>query len=101
MDETHRRGSELLTARYSEGDLEELLAAAEHTGIQLVDFFPIGVPAFDGGSGTWTVTPEQLPILIQRLTEVARPPRMKVFPKGLPAIDGYDVIFEVGSQRSL
>jgi len=101
MDETHRRGSELLTAQYSEQDLEELLAASEHAGVHLVDFFPIGVPAFDGGSGTWRVTPEQLPILIQRLTQLARPPRMVVFPKGLPAIDGYDVTFEIGSRRSL
>ena len=61
MNEEHPRGSQFLTARYSEGDLEELLAAGEHAGVQLVDFFPIGVPAFEGGSGTWRVTPEQLP----------------------------------------
>jgi len=101
MDEKNRRGSELLTARYSEEDLEELLAAGEHAGVHLVDFFPIGVPAFDGGSGTWRVTPEQLPLLIQQLTQLTRPPRMRVFPKGLPAVDAYEVVFEIGSQRSL
>jgi hypothetical protein len=100
MDEEHARGSQFLTARYSEGDLEELLAAGEHVGVQLVDFFPIGVPAFEGGSGTWTVTPEQLPALIQALTRVGRPPHMIVIPKGLPAVDSYDVVFEAGTRRS-
>jgi hypothetical protein len=101
MAEATPRGSSYLPARYSEADLEQLLAVGENAGVQLLDLFPIGVPAFDGGSGTWRVTPEQLPTLIEGLIRLPVVPYVKVFPKGLPATEIFDVVFEVGSRRSL
>ena len=39
------RGSDLLKHRYTERDLEELLQASAIDGVELVDFFPKGIPA--------------------------------------------------------
>ncbi len=95
------RGSDLLRARYTEDDLNELLLAAESSGAQLLNFFPYGVPAFDGASGTWTITPQQLPGLIEALVGIKVIPQVRVIPKGLPAVDAIDVSFQVGSRRTL
>jgi hypothetical protein len=88
-------------AQYGEEDLALLFAVGERIGVKLTDFFPFGVPAFDGASGTWRVTPEQLPGLIEGLTQLKIVPNLKVFPKGLPSTEAYDVVFEVGSRRTL
>jgi hypothetical protein len=101
MDEATPRGSSHLRARYGEADLEELLAVGEDAGVQLLDLFPIGVPAFDGASGTWRVTVQQLPSLIERLIQLPVVPHVKVFPKGLPSTEIFDVVFQVGSRRRL
>jgi hypothetical protein len=61
MDEAIPRGSSHLGARYSEGDLEELLAVVPHIVV----------------------------------------PHIKVFPKGLPSVENFDVVFQVGSRRRL
>jgi len=87
-------------AQYGEEDLALLIAVGERIGVKLTDFFPFGVPAFDGASGTWRVTPEQLPGLIEGLTQLKIVPNLKVFPKGLPSTEAYDVVFEAGSRRT-
>lgn len=74
MDEESPRGSSFLMAQYTEAELELLIGVGERLGIKLTDFFPFGVPAFDGASGTWRVTPEQLPDLIKELTQLKDPP---------------------------
>ena len=53
------RGSELLKQRYTGKDLEHLLSVSEQvSGVELVQFFPIGIPIDpdgpDGASGHWT-----------------------------------------------
>jgi hypothetical protein len=100
VDEESPRGSAFLMAQYGEADLALLIAVGERIGVKLTDFFPFGVPAFDGASGTWRVTPEQLPDLIQGLTQLKIVPNLKVFPKGLPSTEAYDVVFEAGSRRT-
>jgi hypothetical protein len=101
MGEQPPRGSSFLVARYSEGDLQELLTAGEEAGAVLETCFPIGLPAFDGAAGSWRVTPEQLPGLIAKVAQLTVPPVVTVFPKGLPPADTvFDVTFEAGSQRT-
>lgn len=100
MDEKSPRGSSFLTAQYTEAELELLIGVGERLGIKLTDLFPFGVPAFDGATGTWRVTPEQLPDLIRELTQLEKIPNLKVFPKGLPATEAFDVVFEAGSRRT-
>ncbi|WP_432837810.1 hypothetical protein [Dactylosporangium sp. CA-092794] len=93
------RGSELLKHRYTERDLEELITLGHQDGIDLVDFFPLGIPNPDGGWGVWRVRPEVLGGLIDRLIQLERVPNFKVFPKGIPSLDAFDVVFEAGSGR--
>jgi len=93
------RGSDLLKNRYTEHDLEKLLAAGDVDGVDLVDFFPIGIPAPDGSWGVWQVKRDHLTVLLERLTKLEHIPVIKVFPKGIPYPDMFDVIFEAGSQR--
>jgi hypothetical protein len=100
VDEENARGSAFLKAQYTEAELTLLIGVGERLGIKLTDFFPYGVPAFDGASGTWRVTPEQLPDLIRELTQLEKIPNLKVFPKGLPALEAFDVVFEAGSRRT-
>jgi hypothetical protein len=95
------RGSDLLRARYTEDDLNELLLAAENSGAHLLNFFPYGVPAFDGASGTWTITPQQLAGLIEAIVAVRAMPQLRIITKGLPAVEAIEVSFEAGSRRSL
>ena len=65
------RGSELLKHRYSARDLEELLAVSNRLEeVELVQFFPIGVPSDpDGGTGNWTVGIGSLQNLINELLQ--------------------------------
>jgi hypothetical protein len=100
MTEESPRGSSFLTAKFTEAELELLIGVGERLGIKLTDFFPNGVPAFDGASGTWRVTAEQLPVLITELTQLETIPNLKVFPKGLPSTEAFDVVFEAGSRRT-
>lgn len=100
MDEGKPRGSEYLTAQYTEAELALLIGVGERLGIKLTDFFPYGLPAFDGAMGTWRVTPEQLPDLIGELAKLEVIPNLKVFPKGLPSTEAFDVVFEAGSRRT-
>ena len=100
MDKGNPRGSAFPKAQYGAADLALLIAVGERIGVKLTDFFPSGVPAFDGASGTWRATPEQLLGLIEGLTQLKVVPNLKVFPKGLPSAEAYDVVFEVGSRQT-
>ena len=100
MSEEKPRGSEFLTKRYSEEDVQHLLAVGENVGVQLVDFFPFGVPAFDGASGTWRVNMEQIQQLLTAIWQQRTPPQVIVNPFGVVAVEGFDVTFKAGSQRS-
>lgn len=101
MTEEQQRGSSFLRARYTEADFEELVSAGAAAGARLEDAFPLGLPAFDGAAGTFKVGVEQLPDLIAALSRLAVVPHLKVFPKGLPSVETFDVSFEVGSRRSV
>jgi hypothetical protein len=96
---TKSRGSDLMKNQYTERDIETLLAVGDAEGINLVDFFPTGIPAPDGSWGVWHVKRENLGALLDRLTRLEHVPVFKVFPKGIPAADLFEVVFEAGSQR--
>ena len=93
------RGSDLMKNQYTQHDLEKLLAAGDVEGVSLVDFFPTGIPAPDGSWGVWHVKRDNLAALLDRLTRLEHVPAFKVFPKGIPAADLFEVVFEAGSQR--
>jgi len=99
MSET-TRGSEFLRRRYTEKDLEALLVATEGTDVTLADFFPIGIPAPDGGWGVWKVKPGALAQLLERLLKLEKVPNIKVFPRGIPRPDVFEVHLEAGSRRT-
>lgn len=79
--------------------MEKLLAVGDADGIDLVDFFPIGIPAPDGSWGVWHVKRNNLSALLERLTKLEHIPVFKVFPKGIPVPDMFEVVFEAGFQR--
>lgn len=92
------RGSELLKQRWSEADLIKVVDL-EHAGVELVEFFPKGIPAPDGGWGTWHVQPAVLPHLLETLIKNGLVPGIRIFPKGIPYPDVFEVMFEAGSAR--
>jgi hypothetical protein len=93
------RGSEFLTARYTEQDFDALLEFTEGLGIKLTDYFPYGLPAFDGASGAWRVTLEQVVPLIEGVTKQGIQLNMQLVTKGVPAAEFFEVKFQVGSAR--
>lgn len=92
------RGSEVLKQRWTEDDLTRMLEQP-HDGVELVEFFPKGIPAPDGGWGTWRVKPEALTKLIETLVKERKVPGIRIFPKGIPRPDVFEVMFEAGSAR--
>jgi hypothetical protein len=93
-----RRGSELLTAKYTEEDFEVLLTFLESIGVKLTDAFPYGVPALDGVSGTVQVVPELVSTLIDGLIQQGIHV-MQLQGKGLP-VDVFELTFQAGSARA-
>jgi len=93
------RGSDLLKHRFTEEDLAKVLDLGEIEGVQFVDFFPLGIPAPDGARGVWHTRPEVLLELLDRLVKLERVPVIKVFPKGIPYPEMFEVAFEAGSGR--
>lgn len=94
------RGSDLLKRRYSERDLKDLLEIAQIDGVRIADFFPIGIPAPDGGWGVLRVKPEVIGSLLEKLLTLEQIPNIKVFPRGIPRPDIFDVHIEAGSRRA-
>lgn len=94
-----QRGSDLLKHRYTERDLGELLEATAIDGVQLVDFFPKGIPAPDGGWGVWHVPRDRVADLLANLLNVKAVPNIKVFPIGIPFPDMFEVVAHAGSLR--
>ncbi|MCC8937760.1 hypothetical protein CI1B_73870 [Bradyrhizobium ivorense] len=93
------RGSDLLAQRWTKQDLARLVDI-EHDGVNLVEFFPKGIPDPDGGWGTWHVKPDALLKFLGTLLNHDKIPGVWVFPKGLPpVIEGFDVGFQAGSAR--
>jgi hypothetical protein len=76
------RGSDLLKHRYTERDLEELLEASAIDGVKVVDFFPKGIPAPDGGWGVWHVPNDRVADLLANLLKLKAVPNIRLFPKG-------------------
>lgn len=95
------RGSARLPARVTRADLDRILAAAQIEGVDLVDFFPYGIPAPDGGWGTWHASPGAVAGLINQLLRNRVVPAVTIFPKGIPVPDLFEVTFELGSARTL
>jgi hypothetical protein len=92
------RGSELLRERFNEKDVIQLLEL-EHDGVELVEYFPIGIPAPDGVWGWWHVKPDVLTDLINVLIRHRKIPGIIIFPKGIPVPELFEVRFEAGSAR--
>jgi hypothetical protein len=93
------RGSDYLTAKYTEQDFDQLLAAGESAGAKLTDVFPFGVSAFDGVSVHWQVTPEQVTGLVAGLTAMEIRQQIQVMTKGVAKIDLVEVSVQAGSAR--
>jgi len=94
------RGSARLQKRITKADLEKILRVAQVDGVDLVEFFPLGIPAPDGGWGTWHASPSAVLTLIDRLLRGHVPAVVKVFPLGIPSPDVFKVVFEAGSART-
>jgi hypothetical protein len=99
MTDKKTRGSDLLADTWTEQDLERLVAA-DADGVKLVEYFPKGIPAPDGGWGTYHVKPDALAALIQSLTQHNNVPGIWIFPKGIPRPDLFEVGFAAGSARA-
>jgi hypothetical protein len=94
------RGSKQLAARVRKADIDRLLKSANMDGVKLVEYFPIGIPAPDGGWGVWHVRPGRVGKLIETILDSRLSPGVKVFPKGIPWPEIFEVVFEVGSART-
>jgi hypothetical protein len=94
------RGSGRLPGRVKRADIARLLKAAQMDGVKLVEFFPLGIPGPDGGWGVWHVRPDRVASLIERILKDRLTPGVKIFPKGIPWPEVFEVKFEVGSARS-
>lgn len=93
------RGSDLLKNRYTEKDLSALLESTAIEGVTLVDFFPKGIPNPDGGWGVYWVGHDRILDLLQALLAQPQIPHFKVFPKGVPVVDNFEVVVRGGSAR--
>jgi len=93
------RGSDVIKSRFGPAELERLIDSTQLDGVNLVDFFPKGIPNPDGGWGIWHVAPGSLPKLIDTLIKAQHVPNIRIFPKGIPVPDVFEVQFEAGSAR--
>ena len=98
MTDMRTRGSDLLAAKWTEHDLEQLVAV-DNDGVKLVEYFPKGIPAPDGGWGTWHVKPDALATLIELLAQHKNVPGIWIFPKGIPRPELFEVGFAAGTAR--
>jgi hypothetical protein len=94
------RGSSRLPARIRKADLDRLLKLGRINGVELVEFFPLGIPGPDGGWGVWHVKPSALESLLSKILKDKTLPAVKIFPKGIPWPEIFEVAFEVGSGRT-
>ena len=78
------RGSLKLPGRVRKADIDRLVKSAQMDGVKLVEYFPIGIPAPDGGWGVWHVSPGRVGSLIETILKNRLSPGIKVFPKGIP-----------------
>lgn len=95
------RGSEILKQRYTTKDLEELLAVTDRVDdVELVQFFPIGIPVDpDGATGNWSVGIDNLQSLINALLQQRHIPHIVINPIGVP-VDRFLVGFRAGSAQA-
>lgn len=93
------RGSELLKQRYTERDLAELLRLGEREDVQLVEFFPLGIPDPDGGVGGWMVGHGGLQGLLDALLKQRHIPHVIIRPIGVP-VDQFFVQARAGSAQA-
>ena len=47
----------------------------------------------------WRVGRDQLLDLLQSILKQGQIPHLKVFPKGIPVVDGFEVVFAAGSAK--
>src|SRR6266700_6827777 len=93
------RGSTQLPGRVRRADIDRLLRSAQMEGVKLVEYFPLGIPAPDGGWGVWHVRPGKVGTLIETILKDRLSPGVKIFPKGIPWPEIFEVSFEVGTAR--
>ena len=94
------RGSAQLAGRASKAQIDRFLRTAEMDGVKLVEFFPVGIPVPDGGWGVWHVRPGRVGTLIEAILKDRLAPGVKIFPKGIPWPEIFEVTFEVGAART-
>jgi hypothetical protein len=74
--------------------LERLLDLAELEEVDLVEWFPRGIPAIDYVGGAFRVTRGQIPSLIGKILELEDLRlHVEVFPYGIPNPEGFMVNF--------
>ena len=77
-----------------ERHLERLLSLAELDEVDLVEWFPRGIPAVDYIGGSFRTPRGQAPSLIAKILELeALRLRVEVFPYGIPNPEGFLVHF--------
>ena len=99
MATTKARGSAQLTSHFGKADIAKLEKISSSSGVALADWFPQGIPNPDGVWGTWHVKPDAIRNLLDQLLKLEKIPGIRVFPRGIPKPDLFDVVFEAGSAK--
>lgn len=101
MDEAVPRGSDLLKSQYTEDAFQQLVDVIVKLGLTWQYLSGIGLPpVIDGVWGTVQVTQQQLAVLIQEATQLPVVPTLTITPRGVPAVEAYEVRFQLGSART-
>src|SRR5438552_18778604 len=90
------RGSEkMLKGRFLEAAaLEKLLKLSDAEGVDLVDWFPRGIPNPDALAGAFLVKRKSVPSLVQEILNLkGLSLRLDIFPYGIPNPEGVFVNF--------
>jgi len=95
-----RGSNKLMAAReFSEDDLSLFSSLAEEDGIRLVDWRQFGRPAVEGLGGAFHVQPETAGAIVDRLISSGLVGHLRVFPRGVPAVQLVEIEFGSSAQR--
>ena len=85
------------TRTFDDSDLKRLIAALDMDGIEIVDYFPQGIPAPHVLQGRLRVSSHALHSLIEQInsSESVYWKMLEAFPNGIPFPDVWQVAFEV------
>jgi hypothetical protein len=83
------------TREFGEGEVRELLKSLDVDGVELLEYFPIGIPAPEVIHGTIRVNPKKIGPLLERWLDLNVAWRKwEVFPIGIPVPDDLLIKFE-------